>query len=253
MEITELKENDLRDFTVLSDHTHESIVYLKNGIVYKIFRRDIDDYEDKAKYDKKDLDNKRKKLLLLDKLDLDERFLKPNSLIYINNEFRGYTMDFASYLTLNNFLFKRKKKKLELLKDARSIVIEAHKNNIILADINLGNFILKNNYLTLGDLDNSKICNYNCDCFKLGIASEYLKTNPVDEKFDWFLFNIMVISMITNIVPSFVLNPNNLKNTVVLKNKELYEFYINLINFNIDLNNKDAIDILESKKKIFKF
>lgn len=249
MEIIELKEEDLKYFYILSNKTNESIIYLNNGIVYKIFRRDIDNYKDKAKYSKDNLENKRKKILLLDEIDLDERFLKATGLIYINNEFRGYTMDFASYLTLASFSFEKKKVKLERLKEARNIIIEAHKNNIILGDINLENFILKNGYLCLGDLDNCKIGAYNCDCFNLSIAKEYLKNKAVDENFDWFLFNVIVLSMITNIIPSFILTPNNLEKTIIFKNRQLYDFYMNLINFKID-SEKDAIDILESKKKI---
>lgn len=250
MNIVELKEEDLLNFKILSNSSHESIVYFNNNIVYKIFRRDGDNYENKAKYTKEILENKRKKLLLLNDISLDNRFIKANSLIYINDEFRGYTMDFISYITLNDCINKRKKEKLRLLKEAREIIKEAHKNGIILGDINLKNFIL-GNILKIGDLDNCCIDEFKTDSLNYSIIDRYLLFKKFDENLDWYLFNIISIAMITNRYECFVLDSFNLRDTIVFKNKELLDFYINLINFKINDYSEDVINILEKKKKIF--
>ncbi len=246
-----LKEEELYNLKIISSTSHESIIFLKDNTIYKIFKRDIDHFEDGAKYSRDSLEIKRKKLLLLDSIPLDERFLKATGFIYINGEFRGYTMDFASYITLNDYFYKRKKEKINILKDFRNIILEAHKNGIILGDINFNNLIFKNRILSLCDLDNCTIGEYKTDSFNYSILNNYFNYNDLDENIDFYLFNILAISMITKIIPQFVLNYRNMENTIIFKDKKLYDFYMNLVHYKINDYTEDFISLYEkSKKKI---
>lgn len=244
MKIINLKEKDLNRFILLSDKSYESIVYLCRNKVFKIFRR-----EKFAQYTNQELINKQAKLLLLNDMDLDERFVKGKELIFINNEFCGYTMDFISFETLDDFLFKNNRIKVNLLKQIKNIIKEAHQKGIILGDINSNNFIIKNGLAYICDLDNCTLGNYKTDRFNICLTNNYLRKKELNQNIDLYLFNILIIYMITKIVPPSLFNSNIIKNSIFGKNQLLWEFYVKTLNLEVDNTLTDeALKILEKKR-----
>ena len=248
MNIIYLNENDLNKFIKISDDSFESVVYLYKNKIFKVFKTKNDKYNC-AQYEKNDLENKRNKLILLNQMNLDSRFVTAKELIYINNEFRGYTMDFISFNTLDDFLFKNRKLKIYLLQQIKSIIESAHKNDLILGDINSRNFFIRNNYIYIGDLDNCTINEYKTDSLNMSIVKEYLNFQPIDKNFDIFMFNILAIHLITKISPACVLTPFCIENTIFGKNKKLWNFYINFLKFyNSNYKVENVLDVMEKEK-----
>lgn len=247
MKSIELTNKEFEKFLTLFNTSYESIIYYKDDIIYKIFRRDKDSNNKYAKYDENVLENKKKKIMLLNEMDLDEHFLKPQDLVYIDGEFRGYTMEFASLDTLGDYMFNKRKDKIKYLKEARNLITKAHEKGIILGDVNVFNFIFKDNFLALGDLDNATIFPYKTDVFNENISGRYLYYHPLDKNLDIFLFNIMSLSLLTKIAPSYILTTPSYE----IKGRKLSEIHEHLLTFTDDnYENQEILEILDCKKKI---
>ena len=246
MKRIELTSEEFKSFLTLFNTSYESIIYYKHDTVYKIFRRAKDPNNEYAKYDETVLENKRKKIVLLNEMNLDQYFLKPQELVYIDGEFRGYTMDFASLDTLGDMMFKKRKDKIKYLKEARQLITKAHDKGITLGDVNPHNFIFKDDFLALGDLDNSTISSYKTDVFNHNISGKYLYYHPLDKDLDIFLFNVMTVSLLTKIAPSYILMTPNYK----IKGRKLSCIHNHLLNFtDKNYKNQEILDILDDKTK----
>ncbi len=249
MNIINITEEQLKNMPILSNSSYESVVYLQNDKVFKIFKREN---ENGAQYNSQDLENKRLKLMQLNKIKLSSNFVKAKDLIFINNEFRGYTMDFISYITLDDYLFKSKKDKIFLLKAVRELIKEAHSNNIILGDINCNNILINNNKIYMCDLDNSTIGKYKTDSFPKRLTDQYLYNLPLDERIDWFLYDIVILYMFYHRDPIVILNERIMKKTQLVNNKKMLALYNQLLDFkNQDYNPPDILDAIEKKKRFF--
>lgn len=241
MNIIYIKENELKKFKLISNENYE--IYFCNNKLYKIFNKEYLKHQ-----------NLEQKLLLLDNIILDDRFNKAQELIYIDNEFRGYTMDFISLITLEECMFKSLQQKISLLKQIKDIIIKAHDNNITLGNIYMRNFTLKGNTVHISNLDDCSIGNYDISYFNRAITRRYLSFQPLDENIDWYLFNVIVISLTANIYPPFMLDCYCMKNTIFDLDPQLKEYYTRFLDFkNPNYQNEDILDILKNKKRFFIF
>ena len=140
----------------------ESKIYLykdKEGkfVALKKFKEKIDLGKDKnpkiVTY--KELLNKMKKLEILSKLDCMKNEVKPIDLIFENDKFVGYTMKAEDYNNFENYLYKNKKIKIELLKNLRDKLEILNKEGIYIGDFNTSNFgVSKDGSIKLFDIDN---------------------------------------------------------------------------------------------------
>lgn len=251
MNFTNITEEELQNMKILSDSSYESKVYLKNNKVFKIFKQKD---ESGAKYDNQVLENKRKKLICLDNIKLSNNFVKPKELVFINNQFKGYTMDFISYTTLDDFLFKSKRDKIFLLKAVKDLIKEAHSNNIILGDLNSFNFLIDDYKVYICDLDNSTIGQYKTDSFPKMLTDQYLNNLPLDERIDIFLFDILVIYMFYYRTPINIINKRLMEKTSLRNNKEIWLLYNQLLDFNNkNYTPPNILDTIEKQKRFFLF
>ena len=253
MNIINITEDDLNKMKVLFDDSYESIVYLQNNKVFKIFRRK-DEYKNYAQYDTDILQNKRNKLEYLDTINLSENFIKAKELIFIDGQFRGYTMDFISFSTLDDFIFKNRKIKIALLKIVKQLIDEAHKHDIILGDLNTSNILINNDKVYICDLDNSTISQYKTDSFPKALTHEYLKILPLDKRLDLFLYDILVLYMFYHRIPMVILNKRIMADTSLRRNKELWDLYNQFLDFNNEqYTPPDFLEVIEKQKRFFLF
>ena len=137
MERLNITKKDVEDLNLVS-HTN-SLVCNKDGIMYKILNPR-----------KVDLDAARKRILLADKLDL-YGIERPESELYLNGKFVGFTSKEEKGITLRNYLDmileKNNPHTLEviayLFKDLETIIKKANAEGIVMPDLGSdGNIIV---------------------------------------------------------------------------------------------------------------
>lgn len=214
-----MKEQNITDFNFLegkqiSDDSYESNVFLYKGDIYKIFKeKKIDD-----------MNNKEQKIRLLSTLKSDFLVL-PKELLYNNGKFIGYTMDYVHGVTLNEYLFSKTNQKIELLKKVKEAIEEAHYLGIILGDISIYNILVDGNQnIHICDIDNCCIDKFFHDNLKI-FQQSYLLHHNYDKSFDYFVFNIETMNLLTKHISPYVLTlmQNGLYEDMI-DEKAFYEF-----------------------------
>ncbi len=253
MNIINITETELQNMKILTNLSYESVLYIKNNKVFKIFRRKNENKK-YAQYDLSVLQNKKNKLECLDTINLSDSFIKAKELIFIDGEFRGYTIDFIPSSTLDEFLFKSRQKKIIILKKIKQLINEAHKNNIIIGDLNASNILINSDKVYICDLDNSTINQYKTDSFPKALTNTYLNILPLDERLDLFLYNIIVLYMFYYHIPTVISNKRIMINTPLGKDKELWDLYNQLFNFeDQQYMPPNFLEAIEKQKRFFLF
>lgn len=200
----------------------ESKLYLKEGILYKIFKTE----------DKSILKNKIEKLEILKSYKMED--INPLDFIQINGKIKGYTMlPFKDSKPLDIFLHN-KKEKLRILKIILEKISILHQKHIIFGDINISNILIQNGQVHFCDYDNYKVENFNFDITNC-LENIYLSKLEADEYLDLYMFNLLTISYLKRIYEPYTLiylknglpiyldtiqNRNSLQNMFLLENKE---------------------------------
>ena len=149
------------------------------------------------------LKNKEKKIELINKTPI-EGFVKPNDIIFDMHGFRGYTMEkLISNTTLLDIVLDEEKslaEKIEFLKKIENLIKNAHKNDVLLIDLNFKNFIIENNDVKGVDIDNFMIGGYEADCLPSATYNYYLDTvsKNINENMDKFAFAIHSLMLLSN-------------------------------------------------------
>jgi serine/threonine protein kinase len=102
----------------------------------------------------------------------------PREIIYINNEIKGYTMDYINYeMTLKHCMQSKRtlEEKINYLKQMEKIIKELHKNNVVLVDLMYHNFVISDKVIKAIDIDNYHLDNYNTDFIPSTIFDSYLE------------------------------------------------------------------------------
>lgn len=162
MKIVNQEDLDMMLLDVLGQGK-EGVLLHDEKNVYKFFR-EITDLS---------LTEKERKLIILDGI-LPENFTGPKSLIYKNNEFSGYTMDYIKdSINLLEFSIRpntdKSKVKDILLKVSDSLKrLHNLDENIIVGDLNPRNILVDKTYTPhIIDVDSFKINGYICNCYPL--------------------------------------------------------------------------------------
>ncbi len=197
MEIIEFNKNNIMG--VLSSGI-ESIVYFYKVndeiILLKLFRNEIK-YEDHViNIDESVLENKRKKIVLINNDPLFKDEVKTNHLVVSNGKFVGYTEEPYGIGCLS--YFDKRKDKVEILKKLKEKIINFNKNNIYIGDFKLENFLTDENGIKLCDLDNFKIKDLNFDVLSF-LQQVYLKKYDIIDNIDKFCFNLFTIAYLGKI------------------------------------------------------
>lgn len=162
MEIINQEDLDMMLLDVLGQG-QEGVLLHDEKNVYKFFR-EITDLS---------LAEKESKLIILDGI-LPENFTGPKSLIYKNNEFSGYTMDYIkNSINLLEYSIRTntdKGKVKDILLKVSDSLKKLHNldENIIVGDLNPRNILVDKTYTPhIIDVDSFKINGYLCNCYPL--------------------------------------------------------------------------------------
>lgn len=149
------------------------------------------------------LKNKQNKIELINKTPI-EGFVKPNDIVFDIQGFRGYTMEklLSNTTVLDVILDEEKslKEKIELLKKIETLIKNAHKNDVLLIDLNFKNFVVVNNDVKGVDIDNFMIGRYEADCLPSATYNYYLNvvSKDINENMDKFAFAIHSLVLLSN-------------------------------------------------------
>lgn len=195
------------------------------------------------------LENKEKKIMILNKKPLSEGILKPIKTVSNNDQIIGYTQQLIwPHQTFFDLKTSTKKTtKIEYLQQAKQLIEELHDNNIIHGDIRSFNLLVQNNKVKICDIDNCIVNDLNSDldgwCKKLYKQ----KFGSIDSKLDIFCFNLVTIAVLKNIFDIYAIN--YIKNSSPLY-KDIYQIYQDMNNINSNYTGEYLIDHINKKTKI---
>lgn len=225
----------------------ESDVYLYNDsgkdVVLKLFR------------ECPSLDNKELKLILLnEKKELLNNFRLIHRIYDRNNKFIGYTLPYEPSETLNNYICKSKKTKINILNMLQEKYQELNENDIFIGDYNYTNFGIKDNKLILYDVDNYSIDGYDFD-IKDNFMNDYFKRANKNDNIDYYCFNLFTLSFMTRIIPEAIIRQMRINGLPKeFRNEDCKNIYRSLFKINDDfikekLDNGDDITLIKCMKK----
>ncbi|MBR1376633.1 MAG: hypothetical protein IJ565_02350 [Bacilli bacterium] len=206
----------------------ESKVYLYGNKIIKIFQTKK----------KPILENKYNKLLLLNKIDLKTR---PLDLIYINDEFKGYSMfklkDYKEFKPKEYTIRER----IDILKLLYKKLEYMHKKGIVYGDIRSSNILINSKKdIALCDLDNVKINDYDFDILNRNQKRYLDLTGEKDIYMDDYVFNLYTVACLYGILEcySYECFVHNAKDFKGKGFDETVEYLLNLDHDNRDSGGK---------------
>lgn len=227
---------------IFNESGKESVIYKyeNNNTLLKIFRdeeyekniyefymktHDYDTYIMRKGHviDKESLNNKIKKLELINNINCLENEIKILNLAFENDSFKGYTMT-REYLKPIN-IYSKKKIKILWLKNIKEKIIELNKNNIYIGDYNENNFLTDDNHnIKLCDLDNLRINDLDFDTKHIFI-NKFERNCNKKEYIDSYCFNLFTIAFLQKICndPIFILNSKLPRDLKTKENDEIFE------------------------------
>lgn len=168
------------------DFGYEADLYLDKNTILKIFKND--NYITSSK---------KEKLELLKELNIPY-LTNPIDEIKIDDELKGYTMDYFKSTTLYEYKTKNENK-IELLKRVRNLMIDIHNKDIIIGDLKANNILInKKKEIKICDIDSFKINNYNPEMLNYYAKIYFKKHNIYDEGMDIYSFNFMTLLYLLN-------------------------------------------------------
>ena len=231
----DLKESDLpKNYRTFEGY--ESKLYkFDDDKLLKIFKK-VRNFSDK---------NKINKLLLISELSIDENIF--NDLVYVNDEFIGYTMKdlrkdgFKTTSYASHF----KNKKVDITKMVWEKILELHELGITYGDIRENNVLYDGKKIILCDMDNVKIDKYNFDVTNK-FHEHYLSKMHYDYTLiDNYIFNVYFVAYYQGTYMPYVyqhLECNDLEKR--LKNDECKQIAYDMTHLNKDYNGELFIDHL---------
>lgn len=190
------------------------------------------------------------KLERLNDFNFSKNIIVPDKIVYIDNMPMGFSTKLQENTrNLEEYVFKSKKKKIELLQKAKDLVIELNEKNIVHCDINNHNFITDGNEVYLLDMLSCEFDDFKN--YKNNILyTKYIKKfGYIDKSFDIYSFNMMTYGFLYKIyLTSIEMNILN-GNFSIFEKKEIKEMYNNLLLFD-DNSYDDNFIIDEYQKKI---
>lgn len=225
----------------------ESVLYyyrVNNDIILlKKFKTKLDFKEYIVDVPKSTLDNKRKKIELINERDYLVDEVKPLNLVYDKDEFIGYTISIDSIKTANEINSKRKK--IYILKQLKDKIEKYNECGIYIGDISANNILVQSDgTIKLCDLDNFKIDDLDFDLLST-FQRIYRKKVNNDNNIDNYCFNMFTVAYLQNIYTPYVLY--NLRNNGLkypLNSKENKRIIDSLINLDNNYQKKYLIDNL---------
>lgn len=179
------------------------------------------------------MENKRKKIELIEKMDCFKDEIKILDAGYEFGEFRGFTMEKCPYERIDQFEDKRILiRYLKLIRDKIELL---NSNNVYIGDFNSTNFLTNKdkNDIKMCDLDNLMIDGIDFDLKHKAIIKYKEKCNLI-ENIDSYCFNLFTIALLNYYNSGFVIDhleecplPDELDNK---ENRDILDSMINLDN-----------------------
>ena len=140
--------------------------------------------------------NKLKKAIRLNQKVLDDRFIIPKKTVTVEGTFRGFACNYldnaANFQDL--ILGADDNTKLELLRQAKDIILTLQDNCIIHGDLSQFNFLISKRIVHLIDMHNASVDGLPLDVTSY-LTKQYLKHNEVDFGLDIYLFNLLTYAV----------------------------------------------------------
>lgn len=195
------------------------------------------------------LENKTKKIILLHQKPLNDNILKPIKTVSNHDTIVGYTEElFLPNETFDDIkLHYSKQKKINYLRQAKSLIEHLHSHGIIHGDINAFNFIIANGIVKICDIDNSSINGLPVDVKHYNL-SQYLEgTNKLDYNSDIYCFNLLTIALLKKLIDIYAIEYINNSFPVY---KDIRQIYHDMNNLSPNYNGEYLIDHINEKTKI---
>lgn len=195
------------------------------------------------------LENKEKKIILLNRKPLSEGILKPIKTVSNNDQIIGFTQELVwPHQTFFDLKVATKKaKRIEYLQQVKKLIEELHNNNIIHGDIRSFNLLVQNNKVKICDMDNCIVDNLNSDLDGWCTNFYQQKVKNIDPKLDIFCFNLVTIAILKQTFDIYAID--HIKNSLPIY-KDIYQIYQNMINLDSNYNGEYLIDYINKKTKI---
>lgn len=195
------------------------------------------------------LENKEKKIILLNKLPLNENILKPIKTVSNNEQVIGYTQELIwPHHTFSELkILMLKKDKIDVLKQAKSLIENLHNNGIVHGDIRSLNLLSQDKKVKICDIDNCIIDGLNFDTYGW-FTNDYNKNvKCIDERLDIFCFNLVTLALLKRIMDDTVYA--HMKDAYIF-NKDIKKIYEEMLNLTENYNGEYLIDYINQKTKI---
>lgn len=130
----------------------------------------------------------------------DKNLIFPEFLVYDKNKFSGYVTKYLNgYSPICDSDDLNLNERIKMLKKARKIILNMHKNNLIHMDLNPFNILYKRSKIKIIDFDDSIYKSNKTPTNLNKLVLEYLSKNDLDYSVDVFMFNITTISLLFDI------------------------------------------------------
>jgi hypothetical protein len=240
MEKIFITEDKLQELNVIGNGK-EGIVYeYDEHTAIKIFNKEVD------------LDSKMKKIYLLHDTPIQFFATIPEKIVNTPDG-SGYSMEYKkNYLAFSDLGQLKKKRKIELLKQAKTVLETLHKDNkIVVGDVRCENILTRDNHIVFCDTDNFKINNINPEL--LNIYGKYYvrKYDSIDEGLDIFSFNIMSLLFLLNSSKQDIID--YILNTEKIENVNIRNMFMRVLNEEEFTKNYivDDLFINKTKRKLY--
>ena len=188
----------------------------------------------------------------MNQLDIKD-FVMPKKLVFDqHNNFSGFTMPLINLSNDKNLEVRIKnlntlKEKIYYLKKQEELIKRAHKNNLILIDLNPKNFIIdKNDNLIAIDTDNYIVNEYKNDIFPTYFYEYYTSkvSHNIDNNIDKLSYTLYLLYMLA-------LERYNSSKLLYYNNDDYIEKYVESLDITLNIKEKILINVSDSKDKVY--
>lgn len=240
MEKLFITEDKLHELDIIGSGKEGTVYEYDEHTAIKIFNEEVN------------LDSKMKKISLLHDAPVQLFATTPEKIVNTPDS-SGYSMEYKKdYLPLSDLGNLKKRKKIELLKQAKVVLELLHNEyNIVVGDIRCENILVGDNNIVFCDTDNFRINDLNPEL--LNIYGKYYvrKYDNYDKGLDVFSFNVMSLFFLLNSSKEDIVDC--ILNTERITNINIRNLFTRVLNEEKFIKNYIVDDLLvnKTKRKLF--
>lgn len=240
MEKIFINDEKLQELNIIGSGKEGTVYEYDENTAIKIFNNEVN------------LDSKMKKISLLHDTPIHFLATIPERIVSTTNS-SGYSMEYKrDYLDLSELKELKNRNKIELLKQAKTVLEVLHKQySIIVGDVRCENILVKDNNIVFCDTDNFKINNINPELLNLYGKYYVRKYDNFDEGLDIFSFNIMSLLFLLKSSKEDIVD--YILNTEKIDNVGIRNMFTRVLNEEAFTRNYivDDLHVDKTKRKLF--